>query len=83
MRFILQFLGGLLHASKKNAINFKFNSFYKIILTFVDEDTPSAVGFRTVRGLEEVISGWSFPHIVQCVETITRILTFVAQNKYK
>jgi hypothetical protein len=48
MRFILQFLGGLLHASEKNAINFKFNSFYKIILTFVDEDIPSAVGFRTV-----------------------------------
>jgi hypothetical protein len=32
------------------------------------EDVPSAVGSRTVRGLGEVISGRSFPHIVQCVK---------------
>ena len=31
-------------------------------------DVPSAVGSRTVRGLEEVISGRYFPHTMQCVE---------------
>ena len=36
------------------------------------KDVPSAVGSRTVRGLEEVISGRSFPHIVQCVEATAR-----------
>jgi hypothetical protein len=29
-------------------------------------DVPIVVGSRTVRGLEEVISGRFFPHIVQC-----------------
>jgi len=33
---------------------------------------PSAVGSCTVRGLGEVISRRSFPHIVQCVEATAR-----------
>jgi hypothetical protein len=36
------------------------------------KDVPSVVGSRTVRGLGEVISGRSFPHIVQCVEATAR-----------
>ena len=36
------------------------------------KDIPSAVGSSTVRGLGEVISGRSFPHIVQCVEATPR-----------
>jgi hypothetical protein len=36
------------------------------------KDVPSAVGSRTMRGLREVISGRSFPHIVQCVEATAR-----------
>jgi hypothetical protein len=38
----------------------------------VIKDVPSAVGSRTVRDLGEVISGRSFPHIVQCVEATAR-----------
>ena len=37
-------------------------------IVLVKKDVPSAVGSRTVQGLGEVISGRSFPHIVQCVE---------------
>jgi hypothetical protein len=36
------------------------------------KDVPSVVGFRTVWGLGEDISGRSFPHIVQCVEATAR-----------
>jgi hypothetical protein len=36
------------------------------------KDVPSAIGSRTVRGLGEVISGRSFPHIIQCVEATAR-----------
>jgi hypothetical protein len=36
------------------------------------KDVPSAVGSCTVRGLGEVISGRSFPRIVQCVEATAR-----------
>jgi hypothetical protein len=38
----------------------------------IKKDEPSVVGSRTVRGLEEVTSGRSFPYIVQCVEVTAR-----------
>jgi hypothetical protein len=46
------------------------------------KDVPSVVGSRTMWGLEEVISGRSLLHIVQCVEATARTCDLLVHRRH-